>query len=80
MDFESEAKVRCNFQFDKQDVIDFTKFSSMTGPQKQIHKSSCRSFVFWAKKLQKAAFSCGSRSYLVVTSKCYKWARKWAQK
>ena len=28
--FESEAKTRLTFNFDKQDFIDFTKFSKMT--------------------------------------------------
>ena len=32
-DFESEAKTRSNFNFDKQDVIDLTKFSKMTNVQ-----------------------------------------------
>ena len=30
MYFESEAKIGVTFNFDKQDVIDFTKFSKMT--------------------------------------------------
>ena len=29
-EFESEAKTRCNFFFDKQDIIDLTKISKMT--------------------------------------------------
>ena len=47
---KAKQKLGVTFNFDKQDVIDFTKFSKMT-MKKQIHKSSRRSFVFWAKKL-----------------------------
>ena len=46
---KAKQKLGVTFNFDKQDDIDFTKFLKMT--MKQIHKSSCRSFVFWAKKL-----------------------------
>ena len=43
------------FNFNKQDIIDFTKFSC-AGPQKQIHKSSRRSFVFWEKNCKGLLF------------------------
>mgnify|MGYP001210379220 CR=1 FL=1 len=44
---KAKQKLGVTFNFDKQDVIDLTKFSKMT--QKQIQKNSRRSFVFWAK-------------------------------
>ena len=54
---KGKQKLRVTFNFDKQDVIDLTKIQKWqcAGPQKQIDKSSCRSFVFWAKKLYRAA-------------------------
>ena len=50
---KAKQKLGVTFNFEKQDVIDSTKFSKWqcAGPQKQIHKSSRRSFVFSAKKL-----------------------------
>jgi hypothetical protein len=50
---KAKQKLGVTFNFDKQDVIDFRNFQKWqcAGPQKQIHKSSRRSFVFWAKKL-----------------------------
>ena len=53
---KAKQKVGVTFNFGKQDIIDFTKFSKMTMcraslPQKQIKKSSHGSFVLGAKKL-----------------------------
>ena len=57
---KGKQKLGITFNFDKQDIIDFTKFSKMTmqcaGPQKQIHKSSRRSFVFGQKNYKGLLF------------------------
>ena len=52
-DFESEAKIRCNFQsYSKLSLIlrNFQKWQC-AGPQKQIQKSRHTSFVFLDKKI-----------------------------
>ena len=53
---KGKQKLSVTFNFDKQDIIDFQKWQC-AGPKKQIHKNSCRSFIFWEKKIQKAASS-----------------------
>ena len=50
--------------FDKQDVI--SKMAS--GPQKQIHKNSCRSFVFWAKNYKGLLFNQSAKGNLIKPS------------
>jgi hypothetical protein len=48
---KAKQKLGVTFNFDKQDVIDFMRFSKMTmcRASEKIQKSSHRSFVFWAK-------------------------------
>ena len=55
-----KQKLGVTFNFNKQDetsliLRNFQKWQR-AGPQKQIHKSSRRSFVFWAKKIIKGCF------------------------
>ena len=48
---KSKQKLGATFNFDKQDFLRNFQKPQCAGPQKQIQKSSCRSFVFRAKKL-----------------------------
>ena len=51
-------KLGVTFNFDKQDIIDLTKFSKMTmcRASEANQKNSHRSFVFWAKHCKGAVF------------------------
>jgi len=55
---KAKQKLVVTFNFDKQEVIDLTKFSKMTmcRASEANQESSPRSFVFWAKKNIKAYF------------------------
>jgi hypothetical protein len=50
---KAKQKLEVTFNIDKQDVIDFMKYSKMTmcAASEANSKKSHRSFVFWAKNL-----------------------------